>query len=68
MRKLILVVTLVAITTCPALAQSHDPSIGSGNIDRTVITAPLGTVSREPSTSQPRASRIMGPHTHEIES
>jgi hypothetical protein len=42
MCKVILVAGLVAIMTYPALGQSHDPSIGSGNIDRTVITAPVG--------------------------
>jgi hypothetical protein len=26
----------------PAFAQSHDPSIGSGNIDRSAMTAPVG--------------------------
>ena len=42
MCKGILVAGLVAIATYPALGQSHDPSTGSGNIDRTVITAPAG--------------------------
>jgi hypothetical protein len=45
------VVVLATIVASPALAQSHDPSIGTGNIDRSVITAPVGH-------RQPRASDV----------
>jgi len=33
---------LATIVISQALAQSHDSSIGSGNIDRPIITAPVG--------------------------
>jgi Skp family chaperone for outer membrane proteins len=45
------VVVLATIVASPALAQSHDPSIGSGNIDRSAITAPVGH-------RQPRAADV----------
>jgi hypothetical protein len=47
----IALVVLAVIMALPALAQSHDPSIGTGNIDRSVITAPVGH-------RQPRASDV----------
>jgi hypothetical protein len=47
----IAVVVLATMVTSPALAQSNDPSIGSGNIDRPAITAPVGH-------RQPRAADV----------
>jgi hypothetical protein len=51
MNNRIALVILAVIMASPALAQSHDPSIGTGNIDRSVITAPVGH-------RQPRASDV----------
>jgi hypothetical protein len=51
MNNRIALVVLAVIMASPALAQSHDPSIGTGNIDRSVITAPVGH-------RQPRASDV----------
>jgi len=47
----IAILVLATIVTSQALAQSHDSSIGSGNIDRPIITAPVGH-------RQPRASDL----------
>jgi len=51
MNNRVAVVVLATIVAPPALAQSHDPSIGSGNIDRPAITAPVGH-------RQPRAADV----------
>lgn len=51
MNNRIATVVLATIVASPALAQSHDPSIGSGNIDRSAITAPVGH-------RQPRAADV----------
>jgi hypothetical protein len=51
MNNRVAVVILATIVASPALAQSHDPSIGSGNIDRSTITAPVGH-------RQPRAADV----------
>jgi hypothetical protein len=51
MKNRIAVVFLAAALASPALAQSHDPSLGSGNIDRSHMTAPVGH-------RQPRASDV----------
>jgi len=52
----IAVVVLATIVVSPALAQSHDPSTGSGNIDRSVITAPVG--HRQPRAGDVQANNI----------
>jgi hypothetical protein len=57
------VVVLATIMASPALAQSHDPSTGTRNIDMSVITARSATVSRERPMYQGLA--ITRPHTHE---
>jgi hypothetical protein len=51
MNNRIAVVFLAAALASPAMAQSHDPSLGSGNIDRSQMTAPVGH-------RQPRASDV----------
>jgi hypothetical protein len=51
MNNLMAIVVLATIMASPALAQSHDPSVGSGNIDRSAITAPVGH-------RQPRAADV----------
>jgi hypothetical protein len=51
MNNRIAVVVLATIVASPALAQSNDPSLGTGNIDRSVIPAPVGH-------RQPRAADV----------
>jgi hypothetical protein len=51
MNHRIVAVVLATVVASPASGQSHDPSIGSGNIDRSVITAPVGH-------RQPRAGDV----------
>jgi len=38
----VLAAAFAAALASPASAQSHDPSVGSGNIDRSDVTAPIG--------------------------
>jgi hypothetical protein len=42
MKHRIAVLLVATALASPALAQSHDPSLGSGNIDRSDMTAPIG--------------------------
>jgi hypothetical protein len=42
---------LATLMASPALAQSQDPSVGSGNMDRSVPTAPQPRLSDVPSTN-----------------
>ena len=42
MNNRIAVAFLVTALASPAFAQSRDPSLGSGNIDRSEMTAPIG--------------------------
>jgi hypothetical protein len=51
MNNRVAIAVFAVIVASPALAQSHDPSIGSGNVDRSVITAPVGH-------RQPRAGDV----------
>ena len=51
MNNRIAVVLLSLALASPAFAQSHDPSLGSGNIDRSAMTAPVGH-------RQPRAGDV----------
>jgi len=48
MNRQIPIVVLASVLASPALAQSRDPSMAAGNIDRSVMTAPIG--QRQPRT------------------
>jgi hypothetical protein len=51
MIKLIVVVAFAGLSALPAVAQSHDPSIGPGSPDGAVTRAPVGH-------RQPRAADV----------
>jgi hypothetical protein len=61
MNTRIAVVLLAAALASPALAQSHDPSLGSGNIDKSGMTAPVGH-------RQPRAGDVTGSNINDSSS
>lgn len=65
MNNRIAVVVLAGVVASPAFAQSHDPSIGSGNRDRSVIQPRSATVSRAQPMRQQLTSRTTLPHMHE---
>ena len=54
MRNRLAAAFLILALASPALAQSHDPSVGSGNIDRSAMAAPSGQ-------RQPRAGSVPSP-------
>jgi hypothetical protein len=48
MKKLIAAVALASVIAAPALAQSYDPSVGSGNIaGQVTVNHPLSAYARE---------------------
>jgi hypothetical protein len=64
MNTRIAVVFLAAALASPALAQSRDPSLGSGNIDRSDMTAPTAPVGHR----QPRAGDVPGTNINDSSS
>jgi hypothetical protein len=56
MNNRLVVVLVVTALASPALAQSRDPSVGSGNIDRSEVRAPIG--HRQPRAGDVPASTI----------
>jgi len=58
MSNRIALVLVAAALASPAFAQSHDPSLGTGNIDRSAMTAPVGH-------RQPRAADVRGTNVND---